>query len=467
MLLVRPSTPLDYPVIQSLLYELELDYPTQDLAQFWVAIVENKIIGIVYLQFFNHFIYFSSFGIALSKQKNGFAKQFLNEILFKMNKPVYIYTIIPSFFEKFGFKLIDQVPEGIPDRANHRCDICLPEQCLTMVFDPSEVPVFPTLRPLSILDIPLLQKKYLQFSPKVCELCLANLFLWREVDKPSITQLNENILICLDSQIEPAFFLEPIGEIDLIRTIQQVLDAGYSFSRLCESFINHFSGHSFSFEPIRNHFDYIFSTQDLAEFKGRKYDGKRNHIKKFISLYPDYFFTELTSKHQQDIFGLFETWAAHKKSLQELDDLSYQIQKKALEQTFQLWNDIQFFACGIYIQKQLKGFIIASTLNSITANIHFFHAYPQISGISQLLIQKACQTVLSSFQFLNFEQDLGLTGLRKGKESYQPVYLEKKFKIVGMRNEGRQWGDFISRQRLVLLKKGFLGIYRLLGQFLI
>lgn len=51
------------------------------------------------------------------------------------------------------------------------------------------------------------------------------------------------------------------------------------------------------------------------------------------------------------------------------------------------------------------------------------------------MLWEACRNTFSEFEFVNLEQDLGLPGLRKIKNSYHPIRLEEKFEIV--RNENR------------------------------
>jgi len=48
--------------------------------------------------------------------------------------------------------------------------------------------------------------------------------------------------------------------------------------------------------------------------------------------------------------------------------------------------------------------------------------YPVI--FNEFLIHEASQ-----YQYVNMEQDLGIAGLRKSKESYQPVRMVRKFSL--------------------------------------
>lgn len=291
----------------------------------------------------------------------------------------------------------------------------------------SNIPSFPNARPLTLQDKPFLTALYRRYPPQVCELCLANLFIWGDADKPQITQLNGNILIRLDSIIEPSFYLEPIGDIDIVKTTKTVLETGAHFSRVSHSFAQFFFNTSITIQSLADQFDYIFATENFREFKGRKYDGKRNHIHKFTQLYPDYQYRELDSTYSSDALTLFDNWSAPKLASNELTAESYAIQRLAIEKAFQLFHELDFLGGAIYIQNQMAGFVLASPLNSETADLHFFHGDSAFTGIFPTLIQAAAIHTFTSFQFLNFEQDLGLPGLRKSKESYHPIALIQKF----------------------------------------
>jgi hypothetical protein len=47
----------------------------------------------------------------------------------------------------------------------------------------------------------------------------------------------------------------------------------------------------------------------------------------------------------------------------------------------------------------------------------------------QLINQWFCRNELSQLTYVNREQDLGIEGLRKAKESYRPHHMVRKFTI--------------------------------------
>jgi hypothetical protein len=55
---------------------------------------------------------------------------------------------------------------------------------------------------------------------------------------------------------------------------------------------------------------------------------------------------------------------------------------------------------------------------------------PQFQGLAQVVNQWFTKNNLGDFAYVNREQDLGISGLRKAKESYFPDHLVEKVRIV-------------------------------------
>ncbi len=57
---------------------------------------------------------------------------------------------------------------------------------------------------------------------------------------------------------------------------------------------------------------------------------------------------------------------------------------------------------------------------------HFEKAPPEIQGAYPIINQEFTKNCLMDYQFVNREEDLGIEGLRKAKQSYNPEILLKK-----------------------------------------
>jgi len=103
----------------------------------------------------------------------------------------------------------------------------------------------------------------------------------------------------------------------------------------------------------------------------------------------------------------------------------------ALSRLLSLSSQVNFLAVGIMVNRRLAGFSINELLNREYALLHFEKASsPDFVGIYPYIMQEtACLLLKENCQFLNYEQDLGIPGLKKAKSSYQPCNMLKKYII--------------------------------------
>ncbi|MFH1683364.1 MAG: GNAT family N-acetyltransferase [Candidatus Margulisiibacteriota bacterium] len=149
---IRPALDKDHEKIKKLLKDLDLYYSGLKFKDFWAAEDNGKIVGIVQLEEFENFLFLGSLGVAPDQQKHGIAKALLYKILENHKKDVYLYTIIPDFFKKFGFQLTTPnselitpnsklitpnseliTPNSLPTKSRYECEYCHSDQCVTMV----------------------------------------------------------------------------------------------------------------------------------------------------------------------------------------------------------------------------------------------------------------------------------------------------------------------------------------------
>jgi len=290
-------------------------------------------------------------------------------------------------------------------------------------------PKFPNFNKLTVESISLISSQLLLAQRRISELALANLFLWEEFDQPQYTFINDNLCLLISPPNEKPYFLEPLTQNDLLKTVDTCLQHCGKISRASGYLICHVPRRKYRLSPLRSEFDYLYLTKDLAELKGKKYDGKRNHIKRFTHRFPDYAFLRFENKFKKEALELFVRWFNARKESRYFPKLAYVAQRNALLKAFSNFEKLKLIGGLILAEKAIKGFIIGSQLNANTVSVHFLYVEPEFNGVSQTLLWKACQDSFAAFSHINLEQDLGIPGLRTAKLSYHPLKLEKKFEI--------------------------------------
>ena len=87
----------------------------------------------------------------------------------------------------------------------------------------------------------------------------------------------------------------------------------------------------------------------------------------------------------------------------------------------------------VHIEKKIVGFAIGERLNDDTYVEHFEKGDINYKGVYQFVFNEFSKRIPERFKFINREQDLGVEGLRKAKESYSPVKMIEKFSISAKR----------------------------------
>ena len=132
MVKIRKAKPADQASIIGILKQQDLSYPTQTLDNFWVAEEQGRVIGSADLWEFRNFLFLSSVGVLASRQHRGVATKLLNTMLSGLRKDVYLFTVTPDFFGKFGFRAVAEPPKGLPPRTIFACGNCTPAACVCM-----------------------------------------------------------------------------------------------------------------------------------------------------------------------------------------------------------------------------------------------------------------------------------------------------------------------------------------------
>lgn len=137
MLIIRTAGSGDRPSIRRILDEADLRFPGETLDFFWLAELDGRAAGVVRLEERARFIFLTSLGVAEKHRHEGIAAAMLtHQSANPTAKPVYLYTVIPEFFGRFGFTVVEGPPADLPPRAAYGCDECFPDRCVCMVRHP-------------------------------------------------------------------------------------------------------------------------------------------------------------------------------------------------------------------------------------------------------------------------------------------------------------------------------------------
>ena len=174
---------------------------------------------------------------------------------------------------------------------------------------------------------------------------------------------------------------------------------------------------------MRDEWDYVYRTEDLSRLEGPEYHTKRKEMKKATSRL-EIQFEPVTPNRVRDCLALEETWCDVKDC--SLDKFSA-AEDAAMKEALINFEQLGFLGCVLIVNGKLEALAVGERLNVDTAVVHFEKANPGIRGLYQVINQQFCERILNSFEFVNHEQDVGDSDLRRAKEGYHPHHFVEKY----------------------------------------
>lgn len=267
-----------------------------------------------------------------------------------------------------------------------------------------------------------------------CGYSFGNMFSWSEYYKVSVAREGDTLFIKSGDDSDFSFAY-PAGKFEIKQVFDVVLEyfrsknvqfSMYGITSEQKAEIEKVFPGKFEFESDRAYFDYIYSSEKLATLSGKKYHGKRNHISKFNRLY-EWRYERITAENIDDCRKMADKWfELMEKTKKELEP-----EKSALKLAFDNFEALDYVGGMIKIGDETAAFTIGERLNSNTFCTHFEKALLHFEGAYTAINNEFAKNELSSYEYVNREEDIGLEGLRKAKLSYYPEILLEKYVMRG------------------------------------
>lgn len=171
-----------------------------------------------------------------------------------------------------------------------------------------------------------------------------------------------------------------------------------------------------------NSYDYVYSVAELTALAGKRFHSKKNHVNQFKKLY-DWGYSALTSKDAEECLRLFEQWSSAKTD----DNTGVDEEAEAVRELFLNWDRLDVSGGCIRVGGEMAAFSVGEPLCGKMAVIHLEHANTDYQGSFAIMNQQFLENRWQDFEYVNREEDMGIPGMRKAKESYRPVFMVKKY----------------------------------------
>jgi hypothetical protein len=288
-------------------------------------------------------------------------------------------------------------------------------------------------KPVELRDKDIIDYFLREDPPQISELTFTNLFIWEHRYHPRWVQKDNCLLIILNPEDSSPFGLPPVGQGDKIKALENLchelekISPEVKICRLSEEFLKKYVDHDrYSQMLDRDNCDYVYSSLDLIQLAGRKYHRKKNLLNRFLKSYA-FEYRALDIDLVECFLDMQEHWCRIKECTDKPGLLA---EDYAIYRALTHFEELDYKGGAIQIKSRVEAFSLGEVLNPVTSVIHIEKANPEITGLYSAINQLFCSNSWSDMKYINREQDLGIEGLRKAKESYYPHHMVNKYTII-------------------------------------
>lgn len=290
---------------------------------------------------------------------------------------------------------------------------------------------FPDFTPINMKLKEEIQLFTRRFDPYE-DFSFVNLYTWDTNGKAGVAWLNNNLVIKIPNYTDRTKFSYTfIGLSRLDETVSKLLDT-FPRLELIPTFI--VSGllqpDKYAIAEDRDNFDYMYEVKALAELSGRQLRKKRNLFNTAQKTVGKRVECKTVNKLNPEILNDIEAVIAKwlKITKQSQDDTAFE--EIALKRLVGAFGELDLWATLCYVDNTLNGFSVHEIVSEEYAICHFEKSLNQeLVGINTILIKESALFLSDKSTIVNWQQDLGIEGLRKAKRAYAPSYYLKKYWI--------------------------------------
>lgn len=172
--------------------------------------------------------------------------------------------------------------------------------------------------------------------------------------------------------------------------------------------------------------DYLYDADAMRSLAGKKLHKKKNHYNRFIKEYEGrYVYRQLYCSDRDDVFRMLAKWRDDKG-----DDVEEHLDPEVMgvHEILKHCKELDITMGGVYVDNVLEAFTVGSyNKREDMAVIHIEKANANINGIYQFINKTFLCEEFPDVKLINREDDLGIEGLRRAKESYVPIGYARKY----------------------------------------
>ncbi len=275
-----------------------------------------------------------------------------------------------------------------------------------------------------------------------CEYNFTNLYTWKDAYNHQVARLDDFLAVRLCGGLGCSY-LYPAGSGDRAAAVAALRadaeERGQPLRLVCltkeqTGELEALFPGRFRFESDRDGWDYLYEIDRLADLGGKKLHGKRNHINRFLENNPTWVYEPITPDSLAECLEMDKEWYRRsmiREGAAEERDLGDE--GRALRLAIEHYRELGLEGGLIRVYGEVVAFTMGDVLTSDTFDVHFEKAYGELQGAYAMINREFARWVRANhpgIRYLNREDDMGVEGLRKAKESYCPDLMVEKYSAV-------------------------------------
>ena len=233
-------------------------------------------------------------------------------------------------------------------------------------------------------------------------------------------------------------YLAPFGEGDVAGAFETILSDAHShgkkakFITLTEKYAGILNeAYPGQFECIndRDLAEYIISMETMRDFPGKFHARRRTEIRSFWRDFGDR--TEvhvMTADDLEEVLDYAVEWMNTYSETHDEEALEREL--VCIRRQIAHTDELGITGTVIRIDGNVRAFCYGVGLDDDYYDVLIEKGDREYPGIYRVLRQESTRLNVDGYKYVNFEEDVGVPGLRRLKESYGPEFLIEKYRVT-------------------------------------
>ncbi len=279
--------------------------------------------------------------------------------------------------------------------------------------------------PVSLDDRACFLEQYRLFPPVHSDNTFTNIVCWNHYAHYRFAKVRDSLVICstIDGKVR---FRAPIGPDD-----PALLDDLFSLAKSespdgaffildpvsRERIASRYP--TLALNPVRDLYEYVYRSADLADLPGKGYLTIRRHISRFHRNCSNEV-EAITPENMEEVRVFVNRWCNWKDC--ENDPLLAG-EREAVLFALAHFRELELQGLAVRVEGEVAAMTVFEQMNHDTGLVHFEKGLPDCEGIYKAINQETARRLRDACTFINRESDMGVPGLREAKSRYHPDHM--------------------------------------------